>query len=309
MGAEVAPGRDSGPGRYCVTGMTTETQQWRVGGATITSIVEDEVAHVPPEFFFPGTGAAQVGHHEWCVPDYADADGNVILRVQAFVVETGTRRVLVDPCVGNFKDLASPFWGNQEWPFMERFAAAGYRPSDIDTVVHTHTHPDHVGWDTHLMDGTWIPTFTTARHLYTVEELAFARLAADHDQMRYSYRDSIQPIVDAGLADEVPMDADLGDGLRFEPTPGHTPGQVALWIESEGERALISGDFIHHPVQCAEPDWAEVGDFEIERARETRHRMLADAAAGGYLVVGTHFPTRPAGRVVAHGAAWRFVPV
>ncbi len=139
--------------------------------------------------------------------------------------------------------------------------------------------------------------------------MAFAKAAADHEQLRYSFRDSIAPIIDAGLADEVAMDASLGDGLRLEPTPGHTPGQVALWVESDGERVLISGDFMHHPVQCAEPDWAEVGDFEVERARDTRHRMLRDAAAGGYLVIGTHFPTRPAGRVVADGSAWRFEPV
>jgi glyoxylase-like metal-dependent hydrolase (beta-lactamase superfamily II) len=289
--------------------MSTETQQWKVGAATVTSVVEDEVAHIPPEFFFIGTDASQVARHPWCVPDFADEDGNVLLRVQALIVEIGPRRVLVDPCVGNFKDLASPFWGHQEWPFMERFAAAGFTPEGIDTVVHTHAHPDHIGWDTHLVDGTWVPTFTRARHLYTPEEMAFARLAADHEQMRHSFRESIAPIIDAGLVDEVPMDADLGDGLRFEPTPGHTPGQVALWIESEGERALISGDFIHHPVQCAEPDWAEIGDLDGDQARETRHRMLADAAAGGYLVFGTHFPTRPAGHVVTDGTAWRFEPV
>jgi glyoxylase-like metal-dependent hydrolase (beta-lactamase superfamily II) len=292
-----------------VPAMSTETQQWQVGAATITSVVEDEVAQIPPEFFFPDADAAQVAAHPWCVPTYADAAGNVSLRVQALVVETAGRRVLVDPCVGNFKDLGSPFWSHQEWPFMDRFAAAGFTVDGIDTVVHTHTHPDHIGWDTHLVDGAWVPTFTRARHLYTVEEMAFARLAADHEMMRHSFRDSIEPIVDAGLADEVAMDADLGDGLRFEPTPGHTPGQVALWIESEGERALISGDFIHHPVQCSEPDWAEIGDLDADEARATRHRMLHDAATGGYLVVGTHFPGRPAGRVVAVGDAWRFEPV
>ncbi len=133
--------------------MSTETQRWTVGGATITSVVEDEVAHIPPEFFFPAATAGAVAAHGWCVPDYADEDGNIPLRVQALIVEVGSRRVLVDPCVGNFKDLASPFWGNQNWPFMERFAEAGFTPDSIDTVVHTHVHPDHVGWDTHLADG------------------------------------------------------------------------------------------------------------------------------------------------------------
>lgn len=288
--------------------MTTETQRWTVGRATITSIVEDETAHIPPEFFFVGATAEAVARHAWCVPDYADADGNVALRVQALVIEIGTRCVLVDPCVGNFKDLGSPFWNQQEWPFMERFAAAGFTPERIDTVVHTHVHPDHVGWDTHLDGTTWVPTFTNARHIYTEAEMAFARLAMDHEMMRHSFRDSIAPIVDAGLADEVAADADLGDGLRLESTPGHTPGHVSMWVESAGDRALVTGDFLHNPVQCAEPDWAETGDADAALARATRHRMLRMAAETGVLFIGTHFPSRPAGRVVADGDVWQFVP-
>jgi glyoxylase-like metal-dependent hydrolase (beta-lactamase superfamily II) len=288
--------------------MTTDTQRWRVGDATITSVVEDEIAHIPPEFFFPAATATGVARHRWVLSDYADPDGAIALRVQALVVEIGARRVLIDPCVGNFKDLMLPFWGNQEWPFMERFTAAGFTSDAIDTVVHTHVHPDHVGWDTHLVDGTWVPTFTGARHLYTSAELAFARATADDPNMRYAFRDSIAPIVEAGLADEVAEDADLGDGIRLEPSPGHTPGHVSLWIESAGERALVTGDFMHHPVQFAEPDWAEIGDADVEVARATRHRMVRVAAESGALVIGTHFPSRPAGRVVVDGDRWRFVP-
>ena len=120
--------------------------------------------------------------------------------------------------------------------------------------------------------------------------------------------ESVRPVFDAGLADVVADDADLGDGLRLEPTPGHTPGHVSLWVESAGERALISGDFLHHPVQCAEPDWAEVGDADEALARETRHRMLRVAAESGALFLGTHFAGSPAGRVVADGEVWRFLP-
>ena len=289
--------------------MSTETQRWQIGDTTITSVVEDEVEHIPPEFFFPAATGAAVAAHEWCVPDFADPDGNVGLRVQALVVETRSRCVLVDPCVGNFKELGSPFWNNQEWPFMERFAEAGFTAERIDTVLHTHVHPDHVGWDTRPEDGRWVPTFTNARHLYTAAELQFARDTADHEMMRYAFRDSITPIVEAGLADEVAPDADLGDGLRLESTPGHTPGHVSLWVESEGERALVTGDFLHHQVQCAEPGWAEIGDADAEEAGATRHRMLGLAAESGVLFIGTHFPASPAGRVVPDGAAWRFVPV
>jgi glyoxylase-like metal-dependent hydrolase (beta-lactamase superfamily II) len=119
----------------------------------------------------------------------------------------------------------------------------------------------------------------------------------------------VQPILDAELAEVVAEDADLGDGLRLAPSPGHTPGHVSLWIESRGEVGLISGDFVHHPVQCAETEWAEIGDSDAEEARATRRRMLHEAATTEALFVGTHFPTRPAGRGVVDGGVWRFVPL
>ncbi len=287
--------------------MSTETRSWTVGDTRITSVVEDETAHIPPEFFFPAGTAEGVAAHAWVLDggDWADADGNITLRVQALVIEAGHRTVLVDPCVGNGKTLALPFWNDQDWPFMDRFAAAGFAPERIDTVVHTHLHADHVGWDTHRDGDDWVPTFTSARYLYTHGELDFSNaMAGDAVET-----ESVRPVFAAGLADVIADDADLGDGLRLEPSPGHTPGHVSLWVESGGARALISGDFLHHPVQCAEPDWAEVGDADEALARETRHRMLRIAAESGALFVGTHFAGRPAGRVVADGAVWRFLPV
>ena len=289
--------------------MGTESQVWRVGDATITSVVESETEHIPPEFFFPAATASGVAAHRWVMDDYADADGNVTLRVQALVVEIGERVVVVDPCVGNSKSLPLPFWAHQDWPFMDRFAAAGFASERVDSVVHTHLHSDHIGWDTHLVDGAWVPTFTGARHLYTAADLAWARSTPEGpSSMSDSFRESIQPVIDAGLAHEVAENDDLGDGMRLEGSPGHTPGHVSMWIESAGERALVTGDFMHHPVQFAEPDWDEIGDTDAALARETRHRMIRRAAESGALVIGAHFPSRPAGRVVADGTAWRFVP-
>ena len=156
--------------------MTTDTQRWTVGDALITSVVEDEIAHIPPEFFFPAATASAVRAHPWVLADYADPDGNITLRVQALIVEHAGRTVLVDPCVGNFKTSELPFWNQQEWPFMDRFIAAGFSPD--------------------------------ARHLYTAAEMDLVQSASDHP----SYRESILPILDAGLADIVSCDADLGAG-------------------------------------------------------------------------------------------------
>ncbi len=284
------------------------TQRWTVGDATITSVVEDEIHHIPPELFFTAATAAEIAAYPDLVPDYTDSRGNIAMRVQALVVETGSRCVLVDPCVGNGKTRTMPFWHDQNYPFLERFAEAGLTTDGIDTVVHTHLHADHVGWATQFVDGAWTPTFTAARHLYIEREVEWCR-SGDNPGTAGVYADSVEPIFDAGLADLVDDDADLGDGLRLEGCAGHTPGQVSLWIESAGELALITGDFIHHPVQCHRPEWAEVGDLDDEVARVARRRMLGRAAATEALVIGTHFSVQPGGHVVTDGDAWRFVPV
>ncbi len=281
--------------------------QWKVGDVVVTSVVEAQSDHIPPQFFFPEGTAEAVSRHPWLVPDFADDDGNIGLRIQALVLEVAGRRLLVDPCVGNGKNLNMPFWNDQQWPFMQRFTEAGFDVEGIDTVVHTHLHADHVGWDTRREGDAWVPTFTNARHLYTEAALEALRDPGGYDNTNV-LTESVQPILDAGLVDLVTEDADLGDGLRLEPTGGHTPGHVSIWIESQGEVALISGDFVHHPVQCAEPEWAEIGDADVDEARVTRRRMLEKAASTGALFIGTHFPTRPVGRVVVDGDVWRFVP-
>jgi glyoxylase-like metal-dependent hydrolase (beta-lactamase superfamily II) len=284
-----------------------DVQRWTVGDVTITAVVEAQIDHIPPELFFPAATGAEVAAHDWVVPDFADADGNIGMRVQAFVLEVNGRTLLVDPCVGNGKTLAMPFWNDQFWPFMERFEAAGFGVDHIDTIVHTHLHADHVGWDTRPDGDAWVPTFAGARHLYTEASLEWLRDPGGYDNANV-LRQSVQPVLDAGLADMVGEDADLGDGLRLAPSGGHTPGHVSLWIESAGEIGLISGDFVHHPVQCAVTEWAEIGDHDADEARATRRRMLDEAARSGALFVGTHFPTKPAGHVMVDGDAWRFVP-
>ena len=286
-----------------------DSQRWQVGACTLTAVVENETPHIPPGLFFAGVKEEDVARHaSWLVPDFADERGRVTLRVQAFVIESRGRRVLVDPCVGNFKNRPMPFWHQQSWPFLERFAAAGFAPEAIDTVVHTHLHADHCGWDTRLSGGAWVPTFPNARHLYTQAELDWIR-AESNPGIDGVYEDSIAPILDADLADVVPPDFDLGGGLRLEASPGHTPGHVSLWVESQGETALVSGDFLHHPVQCAELEWAETGDEDPDQARATRRRLLGRAADTRALFLGTHFATRPAGRIERRGDAFRFMPL
>ncbi len=290
------------------------TERWEFGEIAITCVVEAQTDHIPPEFFYPTATAAEVASHEWVVPTWADEAGNIGLRVQALVIETPTRRVLVDPCVGNGKQLSLPFWNNQSYPFLERFRDAGFDPADIDLVVHTHLHEDHIGWDTHRVGDEWVPTFVNARHLFVRPALE-ALQASERPDAESSMRETIGPLLSAGLVDlaEDPVDAplELGEGISLVSTPGHTIGHVSLWITPAGsdERVLITGDFVHHPVQLSEPQWPESADLDRDLAEVTRRRMFAVAAATKAFVIGTHFPTVTAGRVVAHGDVWRFVGV
>ena len=202
----------------------TTVQRWSVGDATITSVVEAETHHIPPEFFFPGVTAADLQRQPWLVPDYVDADGNIGLRVQAVVIEVAGRRVLVDPCVGNGKTRQLPFWNEMTWPFLERFADAGFTPESIDTVVHTHLHADHVGWATHRVDGEWAPMFTQARHLYTERELAYSREVAGQGAEDV-YGDSVAPPT---WPTSWPRTRTWATGCGSNPDRPHARSRVAL---------------------------------------------------------------------------------
>jgi glyoxylase-like metal-dependent hydrolase (beta-lactamase superfamily II) len=282
-------------------------ERWTVGDYTITSIVEEQSERVPVEFVYRDKRRADLARHSWLVPDFADETGRLRMRVQAFAIQGRGRTLLVDPCVGNQKRRQNPYWNMREWPFLERMAAAGFTCEAIDTVVHTHLHEDHLGWDTQSVDGALRPTFSRARHLYTARELEKIKAEASPEQDTYG--DSIAPIFAAGLADVIDDNAELAAGIRLESTPGHGPGHVCVWIESGGEVALITGDIVHNPVQCAEPEWAAMFDADPEGARVSRLRMLEAACKRGALVLGTHFPNKPAGKLIADGAAYRFVPV
>jgi len=280
---------------------------------TLTSVLEAQTDHLPPELLLPSVTTEDIKQERWLLPHFADPDGNLSLRVQALVIETGARTVVVDPCVGNGKTRAQFFWNDQQWPFMERFAAAGFDPDRVDLVVHTHLHGDHVGWATHQVDGRWVPTFPNARYVYVEPELDWLRNRDDEDA-DLIYADSVGPIVEAGLADVVAQDADLGDGLRFQPTAGHTPGHASLWVDSGADAVLVTGDVMHHPYQCAHPTVAFVSDDRPEEAIVTRQKVLEAAARPDVLVFGTHFPTLSGGRVrpaengTAAGPAWLFDP-
>ncbi|MGZ8260717.1 MAG: MBL fold metallo-hydrolase [Caldimonas sp.] len=284
----------------------TAPLRWRIGHVSVTRIVESSGSS-PPGFLFANLGAEQVAAHGWLRPHFATDEGRLIASIHMFVVESRGRTIVVDTCVGNDKPRGLPAWNLLSGPFLADFAAAGFSPERVDTVVCTHFHSDHVGWNTRLVDGRWVPTFANARYLANRTELAHLT-SVDEAAERQLLVDSVQPVVDAGLVDWVTCDHAVTDEVRLEPTPGHTPGHVSVRIRSQGAEAVITGDLMHHPVQCADPEVCSRFDDDRAQALATRVRFLREQADRDVLVLGTHFAAPTAGWIVSAGESWRFSP-
>jgi glyoxylase-like metal-dependent hydrolase (beta-lactamase superfamily II) len=284
--------------------------QWKIGSVTITSVSESE-SITSPRFLFKDLNKAAVleaaAAHTWLRPNFVDDDGYLLQKIQALVIDTGSTVIVVDTCIGNDKVRANPGWNGLQLPFLDDLAAAGYTPEAVDVVVCTHLHVDHVGWNTRLVDGRWVPTFPNARYLFARPEFEHWRdTGRDGDAGDDVFGDSVQPIVDAGLADLVPVDHQICGEVRLEPTHGHTPGHVSVVIGSGGEQAVITGDMIHTPLQIALPELSSSFDTDPDAARVTRRDFLGRYADGRTLVIGTHFGTPTAGKVSSAGPdSWR----
>ncbi|ARX88865.1 beta-lactamase [Streptomyces alboflavus] len=256
----------------------------------------------------PGTGpwllpAATpdiVADTPWLRPDFADDAGTLRLSSHSFAITLGGRRVLVDTGIGNGKERANPAWHDLDTDYLDRLTRAGFAPESVDLVVLTHLHADHVGWNTRLTDGSWVPTFPNARYLTTRTEWSHWAAADMEAPRRQMFRDSVHPIRDAGLLDLVDVSAgpvEVAPGLRLLPAPGHTPGQVAVELRGDDRTALITGDAVHHPVQLARPDIGSCVDIDPALAERTRRALLASVADTDTLLLGSHFAAPTAGRV------------
>jgi len=279
--------------------------KWRIGDVTVTKIVELEVTG-GSRFILPQATLEAILPIAWMQPHFADERGRLRMSIHTFVVETPTHRIVVDTCLGNDKqNRRIPTWNERQGPFLADLAAAGYPRESIDTVLCTHLHVDHVGWNTMLANGKWVPTFPRARYLMGRVEYEHWSRPRDRADMIAVFADSVRPVYDAGLVDLVETDHRLCDEIGLVPTVGHTPGHVSVRIASRGEEALITGDFMHHPCQIAHPEWASTADADPEQGQRTRERMFGELAGTPVLVLGTHFAGATAGRIVRDGDTYR----
>jgi len=282
-------------------------QTWCIGTVTITKIVELEVTG-GTRFILPHATPELCRTLSWMRPHFMDDDGRLKMSVHALLVETPSRRIIVDTCLGNDKQGRSvPGWNNLQGPFLQDLATAGFARESIDTVICTHLHVDHVGWNTMLRNGRWVPTFPNARHLMGRTEFEYWRDQEEFREQVTVFADSVQPIVEAGLSDLVATDHRVCDEVSLVPTLGHTPGHVSVRVTSRGKEALITGDFLHHPCQMARPEWAAVVDYDKDESTRTRRDVFARLAGSETLLIGTHFAGPTAGRVVRDGDAYQLV--
>jgi len=280
--------------------------RFQIGDVAITRVVEIETPTNPRWLFREMTPEVFDPHRAWLEPHFLAAKRGLIqMAIQSFVIESEGARIIVDTCVGNDKQRSMEFWNMLDLPFLERLSDAGQPPESIDRVLCTHLHVDHVGWNTRLDDGEWVPTFRNARYLFGRLEWEHWQ-AVDGGRRREHLGDSVWPIVERGLHELVETDHRVTSEVWLEPSPGHTPGHCSVRISSRGEDAVITGDLMHHPVQCARPDLECVADTDPEQARETRRSFLQRYGDSPVLVIGTHFATPSAGRVVRDGDHYRF---
>jgi len=226
-----------------------------------------------------------------------------MMSMHSYVIQLDGLTVLIDACNGNHKQRSIPDVDHADTPFLANLAHLGLATDDIDLVLCTHLHFDHVGWNTKLVGGKWVPAFANARYVFGRTEYEHWRDHSDEPDKAAVFNDSVQPIVEAGKADLVASDHRLCDEITLIPTPGHSPGHVSLHIRSNGEEALLTGDVAHHPCQMAHLDWSSTADSDPLQSAATRRQLFSRFADTPTLVIGGHFS---AGHIRRDGDVFRF---
>jgi glyoxylase-like metal-dependent hydrolase (beta-lactamase superfamily II) len=277
-------------------------QTWMVGEATITKIV-DMIDPFDAARAFPGADLSEFDKHlDWLAPYFYDpAEKAIILSMHSYLVRISGKTILIDTCVGNHKSrpptLAS--WHMREGPWLDNLAQAGVQPEQIDYVMCTHLHGDHVGWNTRLENGRWVPTFPKARYIFHRKEIETvqARLAQDGYNAP-SYVDSVLPVLETKQADLVDTDHDFLPGVHVCQTPGHSPGHYCVELTSNKKRAVMSGDLIHNAVQIARPDWITTFCADKQAAVRQRTAFVDRHTDQDITLFAAHFGGPTAGLIV-----------
>ena len=281
---------------------------FRIGTIEVQQVVEMQLPLFAPAKFLPDSTAEAIAQ---VAPRFAPAPlcpetGKLILALQTYVLRTRHHTILVDTCVGCDKVSSIPEWhqrNDRSW--LQRLAAVGVAPESVDYVFCTHLHGDHIGWNTQLVDGRFVPVFTNARYIFAKTEVDYARGVAASTGAK-SFEQSVLPILETNQAQLVDTDFALDDEVWLTPTPGHTPGHVAVHLKSAGVEAIMVGDAIHSPLQCAKPRWSAIPDSDPALAADTRVALLEQCASERRLMLTAHFPLPSTGFVTAADSGFDF---
>jgi glyoxylase-like metal-dependent hydrolase (beta-lactamase superfamily II) len=283
------------------------TLRFTAGDMTIHRIIEQEGPFIPALDMLAGlTPELLAENREWMKPAALDDKDNMRICIQSYIVQTPHHTILVDSCLGNDKPRPNrPAWNMKtDDTYMRALKAAGISVDDIDYVMCTHMHVDHVGWNTRLENGRWVPTFPKARYVFGKQEHEY--WAAENAKKENAvYVDSVLPVVEAGRADVVANDHQLGDHVRLLHTPGHTPGHISVRFGKGKDEAVMTGDLIHSPLQARYPELSASFDVDKAQSAKTRRSFLERYCDTETLCCTAHFPSPSAGRIKRWGNGFK----
>jgi len=278
---------------------------FRLGEMSVRRVIEMQIPFRLPGEMFPSSTPEELAE---LVPQFTPwaidpETGKAIITVQSYVVRTGRHTILIDTCIGCDKtNLRIPAWANRtDRAWLASLARAGVAPQEVDYVFCTHMHADHSGWNTQKVDGRWVPTFPNAKYIFARTEVEHAERAG-----LPQYPENVLPVIEAGQAVLVDMDHQFDNHIWLEPTPGHTPGHVAVHLDSAGTHGVMWGDLLHSPLQCLRPDWWFMVDTDRVQSVASRRRVLEACCEHNHLVLPGHFPSPSVGRIGREGDAFRF---
>jgi glyoxylase-like metal-dependent hydrolase (beta-lactamase superfamily II) len=281
--------------------------KFSVGDLTIHPVIEQETSFVPALDMLPGlTPEVLAENRTWMRQARALDDQDVLmLAFQSYVVKTPHHTILIDSCIGNDKPRPQRAKWNMKTDdtYMRALNAAGFSPGDIDFVMCTHLHVDHVGWNTRLENGRWVPTFPRARYVFGRQE--YDHWFAENAKAPIPpFVDSVLPVVEANRHELVGNDHQIGDHVRIAPTPGHTPGHVAIAMGRGKDDAVFSGDLMHSPLQTLYPELSIKFDVDPAKAATTRRSFLERYCDTDTMCCTAHFPSPSVGKIKRKGNAF-----
>ncbi len=287
---------------------------------TIGDIQVDLAVEIPVDAGFPAAVLVPAmqqdvvdEHRDILIPFCINPETNGLkLSIHTWILKTAHHTILIDTCCGNHKERPTfELAHHLDTPYLEKLAAAGVQPGEVDFVMCTHLHVDHCGWNTQLKNGRWVPTFPNAKYIFS---------RAEYDQWNPAdtrfpkaeindgvFNDSVLPVIEAGQATMVDGIHALEDKLIIEPAPGHTYGSIVLKVESKGQHALFAGDTLHHAVQVLRPEWNSGFCTVPEQSAKTRRTLMEHCVEKNALLLPAHFPPPHAVRVKEKGSYFTFV--